>query len=62
MNEFSYIACALPACSCPTLSVENNIDNIPIVYIVDDQDYVVQMSIEEMRLIAIKFIEEYGRV
>ena len=56
MEPFKYTACALPACSCPVLEVENDVDGNSIVYITDDYGHVVQMTPAQMGLIAMNFL------
>jgi hypothetical protein len=57
MNNYKYVACA-PSCSCcPDIEVDDG-----IVYITDDQKMVVQMSVEEFKMLAEDFIHRYNNI
>jgi hypothetical protein len=46
MKKFQ-VACSPPSCSCPTLTVEEDVDGNPLIVIADDYEGVVVMTGEE---------------
>ena len=59
MNEFKYLACARPSCQCPQIETYRTVDGEVRVMISDDFGGVISVSVEEMRLLATKFLDEY---
>jgi hypothetical protein len=55
MENYKYTACSPPSCSCPILEVIGD-----AVFITDDEENMVQMTYKEMKLIAVKFLDETG--
>jgi len=59
MEKLIIKACAPPACSCPVLEIEPNVDGQSLVIITDDYEGTVVMTIVEFAILASKFLEKY---
>lgn len=60
MEAFKIVACSPPRCSCPTLTVEENLQGEDMVIIADDYNGTVIMELGEFKILAKEFLAKWN--